>query len=250
MNMIVRAALFFAILICLNCEPLRTQAPNEAGNGSDNAPHIEQIDIDKELQKEVNTLESRLEFVENTLQNFQNNYNALKENFNSLKTNYNQATMRIQQLENLTHQTVMDLHDQSSKYFTLESINSNLQKTVDNTNVRLDDKTSALWTEISNVTEEVVSISGMTNRSFDILRNKNVLLENKFQEISNNQSNIVSTLNQISKYYKVKYYKVVFLLSQNPNFLDLNAISKVYFFCYYWHMQKLSSAYAFFYSYD
>lgn len=211
MNMIVRAALFFAILICLNCEPLRTQAPNEAGNGSDNAPHIEQIDIDKELQKEVNTLESRLEFVENTLQNFQNNYNALKENFNSLKTNYNQATMRIQQLENLTHQTVMDLHDQSSKYFTLESINSNLQKTVDNTNVRLDDKTSALWTEISNVTEEVVSISGMTNRSFDILRSKNVLLENKFQEISNNQSNIVSTLNQISKYYKVKYYKVVFL---------------------------------------
>lgn len=197
MNMIVRAALFFAILICLNCEPLRTQAPNEAGNGSDNAPHIEQIDIDKELQKEVNTLESRLEFVENTLQNFQNNYNALKENFNGLKTNYNQATMRIQQLENLTHQTVMDLHDQSSKYFTLESINSNLQKTVDNTNVRLDDKTSALWTEISNVTEEVVSISGMTNRSFDILRNKNVLLENKFQEISNNQSNIVSTLNQI-----------------------------------------------------
>lgn len=144
----------------------------------------------------------------------------------------------------------MDLHDQSSKYFTLESINSNLQKTVDNTNVRLDDKTSALWTEISNVTEEVVSISGMTNRSFDILRNKNVLLENKFQEISNNQSNIVSTLNQISKYYKVKYYKVVFLLSQNPNFLDLNATSKVYFFCYYWHMQKLSSAYAFFYSYD
>lgn len=94
MNMIVRAALFFAILICLNCEPLRTQASNEAGNGSDNAPHIEQIDIDKELQKEVNTLESRLEFVENTLQNFQNNYNALKENFNSLKTNYNQATMR------------------------------------------------------------------------------------------------------------------------------------------------------------
>lgn len=245
MNMIVRAALFFAILICLNCEPLRTQSPNEAGNGSDNAPHIEQIDIDKELQKEVNTLESRLEFVENTLQNFQNNYNALKENFNSLKTNYNQATMRIQQLENLTHQTVMDLHDQSSKYFTLESINSNLQKTVDNTNVRLDDKTSALWTEISNVTEEVVSISGMTNRSFDILRSKNVLLENKFQEISNNQSNIVSTLNQISK-----YYKVVYLLFQNPNFLDLNAISKVYFFCYYWHMQKLFSAYAFFYSYD
>lgn len=137
----------------------------------------------------------------------------------------------------------MDLHDQSSKYFTLESINSNLQKTVDNTNVRLDDKTSALWTEISNVTEEVVSISGMTNRSFDILRSKNVLLENKFQEISNNQSNIVSTLNQISK-----YYKVVYLLSPNPNFLDLNAISKVYFFCYYWHMQKLFSAYAFFYS--
>lgn len=201
MNMFVRAALFFAILICLNCEPLRTQSSNEAGNGSDNVPHIEQIDIDKELQKEVNTLESRLEFVETTLQNFQNNYNALKENFNSLKTNYNQATMRIQQLENLTQQTVMDLHDQSSKYFTLESINSNLQKTVDNTNVRLDDKTSALWTEISNVTEEVVSISGMTNRSFDILRNKNVLLENKFQEISNNQSTIVSTLNRISKSY-------------------------------------------------
>lgn len=194
MNMLVKAGLFFAILICLNCEPLRTQTSNDAGNGSDNVPHVEQIDIDRELQKEVNTLESRLEFVETTLQK---NYDALKENFNSLKTDYNQATMRIQQLENLTQQTVMDLHDQSSKYFTLESINSNLQKTVDNTNVRLDDKTSALWTEISNVTEEVVSISGMTNRSFDILRNKNVLLENKFQEISNNQSTIVSTLNRI-----------------------------------------------------
>lgn len=198
MNVLVKAGLFFAILICLNCEPLRTQTSNDAGNGSDNVPHVEQIDIDRELQKEVNTLESRLEFVETTLQK---NYDALKENFNSLKTDYNQATIRIQLLENLTQQTVMDLHDQSSKYFTLESINSNLQKTVDNTNVRLDDKTSALWTEISNVTEEVVSISGMTNRSFDILRNKNVLLENKFQEISNNQSTIVSTLNRISKSY-------------------------------------------------
>lgn len=51
---------------------------------------------------------------------------------------------------------------------------------VDNINVWLDDKMLVLWMEISNVIEEVVSIFGMINRSFDIFRNKNVFLENKF----------------------------------------------------------------------
>lgn len=103
----------------------------------------------------------------------------------------------------------MDFYDQSFKYFILESINFNFQKIVDNINVWLDDKMLVLWMEISNVIEEVVSIFGMINWSFDIFWSKNVFLENKFQEIFNNQLNIVFILNQISKYYKVKYYKVV-----------------------------------------
>lgn len=39
---------------------------------------------------------------------------------------------------------------------------------VDNINVWLDDKMLVLWMEISNVIEEVVSIFGMINWSFDI----------------------------------------------------------------------------------
>lgn len=99
----------------------------------------------------------------------------------------------------------MDFYDQSFKYFIFESINFNFQKMVDNINVWLDDKMLVLWMEISNVIEEVVSIFGMINWSFDIFWNKNVFLENKFQEIFNNQLNIVFILNQISKYYKVVY---------------------------------------------
>lgn len=125
----------------------------------------------------------------------------------------------------------MDFYDQSFKYFILESINFNFQKMVDNINVWLDDKMLVLWMEISNVIEEVVSIFGMINWSFDIFWSKNVFLENKFQEIFNNQLNIVFILNQISK-----YYKVVYLLLLNFNFFDLNVIFKVYFFCYYWYM--------------
>nr|XP_022316823.1 uncharacterized protein LOC111120397 [Crassostrea virginica] len=196
--MLMKTVLISTFFLCFQCEPLRNTATDEQGNGSKLVPQVEQIDIDKELQKELNTLESRLAFVESTFQNFLNGYNDLKQNYGNLKTQYSQAMARIHQLENVTQQTRQEISAQNSQYSTLESINSNLQKTVDNTNVRLSNSTSVLWTEISNVTDEVINISDMTNRSFDFLKNKNVILENKFQEISKNQSSIVSALNHIT----------------------------------------------------
>lgn len=188
-----------AYLIYSFGESLGNSSTTNSGNGSERVPNIEQTDINKELQKELNTLESRLRFVETTVTNFQTNFGVLKQNYDSLKIQFQQATARIQQLENATQQTKIEINDQSSKYSDLQNMNSDLVKTVDKTNVKLDNNTAVLSTGISNVTGEVTSISDMTNRNFASLRNNDIVLENKFLEISNHQSTIVSTLNQINK---------------------------------------------------
>lgn len=188
-----------AYLIYSFGESLGNSSTTNSGNGSERVPNIEQTDINKELQKELNTLESRLRFVETTVTNFQTNFGVLKQNYDSLKIQFQQATARIQQLENATQQTIIEINDQSSKYSDLQNMNSDLVKTVDKTNVKLDNNTAVLSTGISNVTGEVTSISDMTNRNFASLRNNDIVLENKFLEISNHQSTIVSTLNQINK---------------------------------------------------
>lgn len=188
-----------AYLIYSFGESLGNSSTTNSGNGSERVPNIEQTDINKELQKELNTLESRLRFVETTVTNFQTNFGVLKQNYDSLKIQFQQATARIQLLENATQQTKIEINDQSSKYSDLQNMNSDLVKTVDKTNVKLDNNTAVLSTGISNVTGEVTSISDMTNRNFASLRNNDIVLENKFLEISNHQSTIVSTLNQINK---------------------------------------------------
>lgn len=188
-----------AYLIYSFGESLGNSSTTNSGNGSERVPNIEQTDINKELQKELNTLESRLRFVETTVTNFQTNFGVLKQNYDSLKIQFQQATARIQLLENATQQTKIEINDQTSKYSDLQNMNSDLVKTVDKTNVKLDNNTAVLSTGISNVTGEVTSISDMTNRNFASLRNNDIVLENKFLEISNHQSTIVSTLNQINK---------------------------------------------------
>ncbi|XP_048730689.2 uncharacterized protein LOC125647898 isoform X1 [Ostrea edulis] len=192
-----------AYLIYSFGESLGNSSTTNSGNGSERVPNIEQTDINKELQKELNTLESRLRFVETTVTNFQTNFGVLKQNYDSLKIQFQQATARIQLLENATQQTKIEINDQTSKYSDLQNMNSDLVKTVDKTNVKLDNNTAVLSTGISNVTGEVTSISDMTNRNFASLRNNDIVLENKFLEISNHQSTIVSTLNQINKTRKV-----------------------------------------------
>lgn len=199
MNLSVKIVVLSAYLIYSFGESLGNSSTTNSGNGSERVPNIEQTDINKELQKELNTLESRLRFVETTVTNFQTNFGVLKQNYDSLKIQFQQATARIQQLENATQQTIIEINDQSSKYSDLQNMNSDLVKTVDKTNVKLDNNTAVLSTGISNVTGEVTSISDMTNRNFASLRNNDIVLENKFLEISNHQSTIVSTLNQINK---------------------------------------------------
>jgi chromosome segregation ATPase len=199
MNLSVKFVLLSAYFIYYLCESTGSSPSTNSGNGSGRLPSIEQMDINKELQAELNTLESRLQFMETTVTNFQKNYSALKQNYDSLTVQFQQASARIRQLENVTQQAKMEINDQSSKYSDLQNMNSNLVKTVDKTNVKLDNNTAVLSTGINNVTGEVTSISHMTNRNFASLRHNDIVLENKFLEMSKHQSTIVSTLNQISK---------------------------------------------------
>ncbi|XP_062585022.1 uncharacterized protein LOC134265372 [Saccostrea cucullata] len=208
MNLLVKVFHFSTFLIYSISEPLGYKVTTGSGNDSENMPKVEQIDIDKELQKELNTLESRLQFIETTLINFKKDYDVLNESYNNMKTKFDQATARISQLENSTQETRMEVAEQKLTYANLQSVHSSLQKTVNDTNNRLNFKSAVLSTEISNITDEVVNMSNLTNRDFASLRNKNLILENKFQEITKNQLSIASTLNQIKF---LKHNPVVFV---------------------------------------
>ncbi|XP_061180414.1 uncharacterized protein LOC133188928 [Saccostrea echinata] len=224
MNILVKTFLFSTFLIYSSSEPLGYMVMADSGNGLENMPKVEQIDIDKELQKELNTLESRLQFIETTLIHFKKDYDVLNESYNNMKTQFDQATARINQLENSTQKTRMEVVEQNLKYSDLQSVNSNLQKTVNDTNIRLKTNTAALSTEISNITDEVINMSDMTSRDFASLRNKDLILENKFQEISKNQLSIASTLNQI-KFQKRKPVVFVAKLSRDVILSDREIIT-------------------------
>ncbi|KAK3088281.1 hypothetical protein FSP39_017065 [Pinctada imbricata] len=149
---------------------------------------IFQTDIDKEVQREVNTLKSQVDFFSDTLENVLKENKDLKTDISNLKSNFDDATDQLQKLENTLAEARQNISQQNLNYADLLKQKKQLEQILASTNERLTNRTNQLTSNVTRVTAEIDNLANTTAYSINQVIEGNNVLKTSFKELSRNQT--------------------------------------------------------------